>query len=141
MPKGIYLHKSGMKRTAETKRKMSLAALGKKKNYTIWNKGLKGWNSGEKNPNWKGGKARHSEGYVLILQKKHPFSNHQGYIPQHRLVMEKHIGRYLYKGEMVHHINGNKKDNRIENLELTTQSKHLKNHYKDRIINNKGQFV
>jgi len=47
----------------------------------------------------------------------------------HRVIMEKFIGRKLEKGEIVHHINGNKEDNRIENLELITQSEHIKKHF------------
>ena len=47
---------------------------------------------------------------------------------EHQLVMEKSIGRRLNKGEVVHHINHDTLDNRIENLELTNQSTHSKHH-------------
>lgn len=65
----------------------------------------------EKHPNWSGGKWKTKMGYIKILTPK-------GYIFEHRVVMEKFLGRLLYKQEMVHHINGVKDDNRIENLKL-----------------------
>lgn len=46
----------------------------------------------------------------------------------HRLMVESEIGRYLYKGEVVHHKNGNKTDNRFENLQIMTVSEHRKLH-------------
>ena len=72
----------------------------------------------EKNHNWKGGKTIRN-GYVEIRCEGHPRSNGVGhYVREQVLVMEKIIGRYLTDDELVHHINGNKQDNRIENLQL-----------------------
>jgi len=85
----------------------------------------KDW-SGENNPNWNGGK-RTSMGYVLIYKPEHPNRGKYPYIQEHRLVMEKLLGRYLTKEERVHHINYKKDDNRIENLYLCkTKSEHQK---------------
>ena len=50
---------------------------------------------------------------------------------EHRVIMEIHIGRKLTAGEIVHHIDGNKHNNRIENLKLMTQSEHLREHFKE----------
>lgn len=86
--------------------------------------------SGKLNPNWKGGKINFC-GYWYIHKPEHPFCKKQGYVAEHRLVMEKHIGRYLTCDEIVHHKNGNKKDNRIENLEITAYGKHIKWHLKE----------
>ncbi len=59
-------------------------------------------------------------GYSRILAREHPRANIQGYVLEHRLVMEAHLGRYLMEHETVHHKNGLRHDNRIENLELWT---------------------
>lgn len=50
---------------------------------------------------------------------------------EHRVIMERHLGRKLSFNEVVDHINGNSKDNRLENLRLMTRSEHTKMHYKN----------
>lgn len=79
--------------------------------------------------NWKGGFMKH-KGYRMILLKSHPGADRDGYVYEHRVVFEKHIGRFLEKKEVIHHKNANRSDNRIENLELkSSQSEHMKEHY------------
>lgn len=78
---------------------------------------------GDKNPNWNGGKIMLSD-YVYILSRSHPFKNSGNYVAEHRLVMEKMLGRYLEATEEVHHINGIKKDNRKENLTIVNKNNH-----------------
>lgn len=62
------------------------------------------------------------EGYINIYSPNHPFVNRTNKMLEHRLVMEQMIGRYLEKHENVHHKNGNRSDNRPENLELWSVS-------------------
>lgn len=85
-------------------------------------KGLNHWD-------WTGGRYE-KEGYIFVKQDDHPKAHFmKGYVREHVLVMEKHLGRYLKDKEVIHHINGNRKDNRIENLELmANQSEHNKRH-------------
>lgn len=78
---------------------------------------------GKNNPRWKGGKHKHSKGYVLVRYFRHPFAIAGGYIFEHRLVMEQILGRYLKPNEFVHHRNGIKDDNRPENLMLFIEGK------------------
>lgn len=73
--------------------------------------------SGDRAYNWKGGRTIRPDGYVFIRQGDHPKASN-GYVQEHRLVMEQSLGRYLFPNETIHHKNGVKSDNRIENLEL-----------------------
>lgn len=84
---------------------------------------------GKRPANWKGGRFYDGHGYIMVLKRDHPRSNKSGYIYEHDLVMEAKLGRYLRKGELVHHDNELKDDNRIENLILWNRSKHAKHHF------------
>lgn len=96
---------------------------------------------------YKQHKTISDSGYVKIYIPAHPASTKSGYVPEHRLIMEEKIGRYLSKKEVVHHINGIKTDNRIENLYLyKSESEHMAYHMKKQSIviidkqNNKIEF-
>lgn len=82
--------------------------------------------TGINSPHWNGGRTVHSSGYILIRCIQHPNSRN-GYIFEHRLIMEKKLNRLLNSSERIHHIDGNKKNNNISNLVLTNIIEH--NHY------------
>lgn len=88
------------------------------------------WHRGDNATNWKDGKRTDRNGYIYILVgKEHPLADPYGYALEHRVVAEEKIGRRLKELEVVHHINGNKHDNRPENLEVVCDSAtHLKGH-------------
>ena len=67
-------------------------------------------------------------GYKMLQVKNHPNKDSKGYVREHILVVEKEIGRFLNKGEVVHHIDGNKLNNNIENLKLMSDYEHRKLH-------------
>ena len=88
--------------------------------------------TGEHNNNWKGGKTLSSHGYVLIkVPTGHPLRQAHGYAYEHSVVASQQLSRALSKGELVHHLNGDKADNRPENLMvLPSNAHHFLNHRK-----------
>lgn len=86
----------------------------------------KGFQKGDQHCQWQGGRTTDKSGYVLVKVPDHPKANRAGYVREHRLVMERYLGRYLTDDEVVHHKNDMTDDNRLENLELFAKnSDHL----------------
>lgn len=78
----------------------------------------------------KEGRHIHKE-YIMIYKPEHPF-NSKGYVPEHRLVVESYLKRYLQSDEIIHHIDGNKKNNDLKNLQITTRIGHMQIHQRER---------
>jgi hypothetical protein len=70
----------------------------------------------ENHSNWNGGRFKHPKGYILVKSPNHPFVDDNNYVPEHRLIVERQIGRYLHRWEIVHHVNKVRDDNRPEKL-------------------------
>ncbi len=83
---------------------------------------------GIKHHNWKGGRKGTVRGYIQVRVYNNDFffsmANKQGYVMEHRLVVAKALGRCLQPWEIVHHKNGVKTDNRLENLQLISELGH-----------------
>lgn len=89
---------------------------------------------GAHNPNWRGGRRVDKDGYVLIHTPYHPFCDGDGYVREHRLVMEKVLVRFLLPEEVVHHKEDPVSDNHPDNLVLLLKAEHddLPGHFNDR---------
>lgn len=76
---------------------------------------------------WRQGTV-YQNGYVSVRLDKadffYPMARRTGYVFEHRLVMAKHLGRYLHSWEIVHHKNHVRDDNRLENLQLVSDDRH-----------------
>lgn len=109
------MHK-GKRLSDETKNKIALSHTGKFYNPSKYGGAIK----------------KRSDGYISVYIPSHPLANKDGYVMEHRLVMEEHIGRFLQEDEVVHHKNHNRSDNRLENLQLMTFKEHMSFHMKER---------
>lgn len=109
--------------TTETRRKIGLSSKGRIKPR-------------EKHPAWRGGRyISKRDGYVTVVvpdgttgakrANGRPGTNTSDVMLEHRWVMQQHLGRPLTKDEDVHHINGKKDDNRLENLKLVSHWQHF----------------
>lgn len=91
----------GIPRSKEVKEKLRIANLEKRHSLATRKKISR---PGKLNPNWKGGRVKTSDGYILLYRPGHPYCTRQGYVPEHRIAVEKMIGRFLKKKEQVHHL-------------------------------------
>jgi hypothetical protein len=100
--------------TDEHCRRLSLSKIGNKNPQKKF--------IGEQNSHWRGGRLPRPDGYVQVYLYEsdffYPMRSKNHYVMEHRLVMAKHLNRCLLPWETVHHINGIRNDNRLENLEL-----------------------
>ena len=123
--------------------------------HSIWAQGLADQGTGESNPNWKGGRARHSAGYVMVYSPDHPFAMKLGYVLEHRLILEQHLREqqpdspylteaagqlYLRPDVIVHHSDEIKDNNQVTNLLPLTQGEHLALHNRQRAAIPRSDF-
>lgn len=99
-------------------------------------------NIGSNNPHWKGGRVKLVNGRIGIYAKGDPRAriSQKTYILEYRLIVEEKIGRKLKDNEIVHHLNDNPNDNRLENLEVMTQSEHARIHGEKRRDSVTGRY-
>lgn len=84
---------------------------------------------GKDHPSWTGGRYVDHHGYVMVSTRSGRIgSGWENYRKEHVVVMEQHLGRKLTRGEVVHHIDGDKTNNKMDNLWLTTQGGHRTAH-------------
>jgi flagellar basal body rod protein FlgC len=84
---------------------------------------------GVRHHRWNGGQ-KNSHGYIRVKNPDHPHADENGYVQKSHLVWETANGRLVKKGEIIHHIDGSRDNDVIENLQLMTRSKHMSLHHK-----------
>ena len=90
----------------------------------------KGQYLGINHPRWKNGEKISTQGYTLLNQPSHPKADKHGYVKRANLIVEKHINRFLKKGELVHHVNKNRLyDNPMNLICFINQSAHIRFHH------------
>ncbi|TET74751.1 MAG: HNH endonuclease [Candidatus Heimdallarchaeota archaeon] len=92
-----------------------------------YNYGKSGFKSGSEHLQWKGGRCYDSKGYILIYSPNHPLAEKRGYILEHRLIWFNHHPE-TSKNFIIHHLNGIRDDNRIENLIAVPRKTHIKDY-------------
>jgi len=115
-------HRTGKKSSEETRKKQS-----------------ENLPKGEQHHAWKGGKIKNYAGYVMVKDSTNPRKYHR----EHRKIIEEALGRPLERWEHVHHIDGSKTNNNIDNLMIVTNEQHRKIHRPKtdhKIIEKKGTW-
>ena len=119
--------RKGKKHSEETKKKIRKRALLR-------------FSDPKNHPRWKGGKVKIG-GYIYVYSPNHPHKTKDNYVCEHRLVMEESMGRFLAPQEVVHHKDGNRENNSLENLVLcVSNGRHTIDHHVDRDPET-GKFV
>lgn len=96
--------------------------------------------TGERGFNWKGGRSMTANGYLRIWSPDHPLAMSDGYVLHHRMVVYD-AGIDVLDGHHVHHINGDRLDNRLDNLEVVTAEEHRRIHTGETVVNQYGTWA
>lgn len=97
---------------------------------------------GSRHPRWNQGKIRRPNGYIHIrVGTDHPLADKYGYAYEHALVWAASGNEPPGKNEILHHTNGDREDNRIENLEIIHRSEHARKHSALQLRDEQGRFV
>jgi len=148
--KCFYKSRVGILFSEETKEKISKGLKEFFKNNVSWHLGkhhseetkrkIGDAHRGSKSWRWRGKQI--CTGYVYLFNPTHPFAVKKGYVKRSRLIMEQKLGRFLNSKEIVHHINGIRTDDRLENLQLfVNKSKHNKFHFPKGSIFGKNKYL